>query len=236
MAESSTAAVAANIFVSPGEAFAAIKERPRAWLPLLVLLAAQATVSLVYMSNVDLAWMFETQLEAAGAELTQAQREEALTAATNISPTVYGAIGAVSSSIFILVIFFCVSLYYTGISFATNDGIKLKQWFGFACWCALPTVLGILAGLVNIVAGDARFMMQEEINPLSFANLFSIDTTDASILQRILAGLDLTWIWSMVLSVIGYQAWTDRSIAKSAVIVLGPLAVIVTIGTLLTLP
>jgi hypothetical protein len=83
---------------------------------------------------------------------------------------------------------------------------------------------------------DARFMIQDAINPLAFGNLLSIELTAATpMVQRTLLSVDLTTIWTVALSVIGYQQWTASSLTKSVMVVLGPLAVIVLIGTLVTL-
>jgi Yip1 domain len=226
MAEYSSLAIAANVFTSPNEAFAAIKERPKFLLPLVLLLAMQAITSLAYINSVDLGWFMDTQLQASSAELTEAQREQAAAAAARVSPMVYGAIGAVSSAVVLVVVLLLTASYYTGVSFATNDGIKFKQWFSFACWCTLPAVLGVLASLINVLAADARFMPQTELNPLSFGNLLSIDVTGKSAAERILLSLDPTTVWALTIAVLGYHAWTNRSIVKAAAIVLGPLAVI----------
>jgi hypothetical protein len=53
--------------------------------------------------------------------------------------------------------------------------------------------------------------------------------------QRILVSLDVTAMWTIALTVLAYQAWTKRSLVKSVAIVLGPLAAIVLITTLVTL-
>ena len=63
----------------------------------------------------------------------------------------------------------------------------------------------------------------------------SIDRTGAPIVQRILLGIDVTAIWTLVLQVLGYQSFTKKSFAKSAAVVLAPLALIVVIGSLLAL-
>jgi hypothetical protein len=236
MAERSSLATAANVFTAPTEAFASIRERPTALLPIVLLLAGYALVSLLYMSSVDLPWFIEQQLDNSRTEMSDAQREQAIQAASSIPPIALGAIGAVTSSIAILLVMFVISLYYTGVSFATNDGIKLKHWFALTCWSALPAVLGLLASIVNILAGDARFMLQQDLNPLSFGNLFSIEPEDIGVVQRVLLQLDLTSVWAIVLMVLGYQAWTQRSFAKTVAIVLGPTIAIVVIVTLVTLP
>jgi Yip1 domain len=230
MAESSSLAVAANIFVAPNEAFASIKERPRVLLPILLLVLFYSAISLVYMTSVDLPWFMEQQLASSNPDVTEEQREQALRAAENLPGVALGAIGAVTSSIAILLYIFIIALYYTGVSFITHDGIKLKQWFALICWCSLPVLLGLMASLVNILFGDARFMLQEDLNPLAFGNLLGIDIENPTVLQRIMLGIDLTSLWCVVLMVLGYQAWTQSSLVKTVAVVLGPLLVIVAIG------
>ncbi|HEY8520895.1 MAG TPA: YIP1 family protein [Gammaproteobacteria bacterium] len=236
MANTSATATAVNVFTSPGEAFPAIKERPRPWFPILLLIAAIAVVTFVYMTSVDLPWLFETQLQAPGnVELTAEQREEAIERAAAVSPLLYAAIGTLTSSLSFLVLALLAALYYTGVSFLTHDGVKLKQWFGLVCWCSLPLVLGAVAQLAYLLSTDARFLMQDEINPLSFGNLLSIDRRGLTVVQRIVLGLDLTVLWCVVLTVLGYQAFTKSSLGKAVAIVLGPPVAIVALGTLLAL-
>ncbi len=90
--------------------------------------------------------------------------------------------------------------------------MKYKQWFALAAWCAIPIVFGVVAALVHVLAGDARFMRQEEMNPFSFGNLLAVDMTGVTRLQRTLLSLDVTAVWSVVLSIVGYQAFTKRSL------------------------
>jgi membrane protein DedA with SNARE-associated domain len=51
----------------------------------------------------------------------------------------------------------------------------------------------------------------------------------------VLLQLDPTTIWSLVLTVLGYQAFTQRSTLHTAIVVLAPWFVIVLIGVLATL-
>lgn len=234
MADSASSSVLVNIFTAPSVAFAAIKERPNPWLPLLLVIAGYCVVSFVYLQVVDLPWLMDRQLAQAG-NLTDEQRAQAVEAALRISPTAYGAIGAVSTSLSIVAVFALVALYFTGVSFATNDGVKFRQWFAMIVWSTMPVVFGLLATFVNVLVNDARFLPQEQLNPLSFGPLLAIDSEGASIVQRILLSLDITTVWSIVLQVIGYQIFTQRSIVRAAVVVLGPLTAIVLIGVLTAL-
>jgi hypothetical protein len=76
-------------------------------------------------------------------------------------------------------------------------------------------------------------MLQDQINPLAFGNLLSIDRTGAPLVQRILLGVDITAFWSLALQVLGYQSFTKKPYATSAAIVLGPIALIVAIASLI---
>src|SRR4051794_8386771 len=168
MANSSYVALATNVFTAPHEAFVALKERPRMLLPVLVLMIGFSAVSFYSLSHVDMGFFLDNQLRSSNANIPDAQREQMVARAANVPPLVYGAIGAASTIFFVFLVIFLVASYYTIVSFATNDGVKLKQWFALLCWCALPQVLGIIAQLVNMVVNDPRFMLQDNINPLAF--------------------------------------------------------------------
>jgi hypothetical protein len=234
MADASYVALATNIFTAPNEAFAALKERPRVLLPVLVLLIGFSAVTAYYLTHVDIGFFVENTLRSSNQNLTDAQREQAVAAAMKFPRFVWGAFGVLRASAAFL-FFFLVASYFTIVSFVTGDGVRLKQWFALLCWCALPQALGIIAQLVNLVVNDPRFMLADSINPLAFGNLLSVDPLGKPTVQRFLLGIDITAIWTVVLQVLGYQSFTKSSFVKSTAVVLGPIALIVAIGTLLAL-
>ena len=233
MADSSSAGVLVNIFTSPTTAFTALKERPNPWLALLIVLGLYAAVSYLYMQSVDLPWMLDRQLSQGG-NLTEDQRNQAVDAALQISPTVYGVIAAVTTPLSIIIVFALVALYLTGVSFATNDGVKYGQWFALVAWSTMPIIFGLAASFVNLLVVDARFLPQEQLNPLAFGNLLGLTAEGANvpISQRILLSLDVTTLWSVILQIIGVQIFSQRSIVRAAVVVLGPVAAIVLISAI----
>jgi hypothetical protein len=93
----------------------------------------------------------------------------------------------------------------------------------------LPLLLGLLATIVYLLSADIRFVAQQSLNPLSFGNLLSIDPAGKPTLQAVLLSLDPTTLWSLVLSVLGYQALSQKSLVHAALVVLGPLFLIVLI-------
>jgi hypothetical protein len=234
MADSTSVGVLSNIFTAPTLAFLAIKERPNPWLPLLVLMTGVFIVQFTYMQAVDYPWMVDQQLQQAG-NMTDAQRAEAVDAMTQLPPSVMGSIYGVGGAISILIIYAVIALYYLGVSFATNDKTKYQQWLALIAWCSLPTVLGYIASLVNLQVTDARFLLPTELNPLSFGSLLNLDPQGATTVETILMALDVTVFWSVVLQILGYQAFTQRSFTFATAVVLGPLAIIVLIASLFAL-
>jgi len=230
MADTSLTNIAINVFAAPGEAYPAIRERPRAFLPWFLIVAGICAVTMIYMNSVDIGWYLEPQVrgQLANSNLSEAQIQQAVDRAAEMRPVVLGAIGAFSSAVFVTLVYFVHALYLTGASFVRHDGIRLKQWFSLVCWCSLPTLLGFLASIVNLVTNDATFMPQQRINPLSFGSLFGLEAQGTG--ARILQTFDLTAIWSLVLIVLGYQAWTGKSLGAAALIALGPYIVIVAVS------
>lgn len=234
MSDSTSVGVLTNIFTTPSLAFAAIKERPNPWLPLLVLMIGVFVVQFLYMQAVDFPWLIDQQLQQAG-NMTDAQRAQLVDATTKVPPSVLGAIQGASGALSILIVYAIVALYYLGVSFATNDKTKFQQWLALIAWCSLPAVLGYVASIVNLQVTDARFLPAEQLNPLSFGSLFGLEPKGATVVERILMALDVTVLWSTVLQILGYQAFTGRSIGVATAVVLGPLAAIVLIVSLFTL-
>jgi hypothetical protein len=225
VADQSALATLTNIFTAPTEAFAAIKEQPRPWLPLLLLIVVYGVVSFTYLNAVDLAWFFDRAMQNAP-NLTEAQREQAVETQANMSPNLLGSFASVSAAVAFLVLVAIVALYFTGVSAAMNAGIRFKQWFGLLAWCAMPVLLGLVASIANVLFSDARFMPQEALNPLAFGNLLGIDSEGAPFTQRALLSLDVTAIWCLVLQVLGFQAWTGRSTLVAAAVALAPILVV----------
>jgi hypothetical protein len=161
MADSSSVSVLVNIFTAPSAAFRALKERPSPWLALAIVVIGSAAVSYLYLQVVDLPWMLDYQLSQGG-NLTEEQRKQAVDTALQLSPTVYGVIGALSAPLSYLIAYALIALYFTGVSFATNDGVKYGQWFAMIAWSMVPLLLGLAATFVNVLVSDSRFLPPEQ--------------------------------------------------------------------------
>ena len=139
-----------------------------------------------------------------------------------------------AAPISILIVVAIVALYFTGVSFATNDGVKYGQWFAMITWALMPIVIGLAATFINLLVSDSRFIPQDKLNPLAFGNLLGIDVAGLPSAQRGLLRLDISSIWAVVLLVLGHQVFTQRSIVRAAIVVLGPIVGIVLISVVLS--
>jgi hypothetical protein len=234
MANTATLAIATNIITAPSEAFAAIRERPSPWFPLLAISIVACLASYLFVDRVDLAWFLDNQMQANG-QLTDEERAQAVDAIQSIPKSVYVASGIASALIFYPVFFALAALYFTGVSFATNAGVTFKQWFALIAWCSLPFVLGLVATIVNLLANDVRFMPPQAVNPLSFGNLLGIEATNVGGVEGFLLSRDPTMLWIIVLTILGYQALSQKSLLSSAAVVLAPFAIIVFFSLLVSL-
>lgn len=215
-----------DIFTSPTHAFMTLREKPRILFPLILLMACNVAVTVVYMRAVDIPWLVETSSQAALTRLSDSDKQQAIERISKISPTVVMVGAVVQGLIFLPILLFLPAAYFALVSLLTNDGYKLSRWFALVCWCALPLLVAQLASVVNVLAGDASHLAPEKLNPLSFGNLFELSGPPRNVGDRLFKALSLTSIWSLALLVFGYQMWTDRPLGKATGIVLAPVAVV----------
>jgi hypothetical protein len=213
---------AVNIIAAPLEALATIRLKPTVLLPWAVIIIANTAVVFSYYSQVDLAWVLESSLEAALEDMGPRQRQAVADRMENLSLMDVAPAAAVAGAVILTVWLFLNSAYLAGVSLVTNDEFRRKQWFAMLCWCALPVVLGHLASVANIFLSDATFLRPDRMNPLSFSSLLNLESALGNSLRQMLQSMDLTAVWSMGLTVFAYHAWTKKDLFKSALIVLAP--------------
>jgi hypothetical protein len=214
-----TASILINIYTAPREAFAALAVRPTVLLPILALVIANVALVIWYYNQVDVPWLIQTSLEAAGQEVPP---ELANGQAAGMTAPIMTVFAAVSTVLRVLIVLLVVAGYLTLVSLFTNEGIGFKRWLSLAAWSSMPTLLGTLSALINIAVNDATFMPPTELNMLSFGNLLGIDPAGGGILRTLLLSMDVTVVWALALMTFGYALWTRRSAFASIAVVAGP--------------
>ena len=114
--------------------------------------------------------------------------------------------------------FLVVSTYYFLAAKVVSAGRNWISWFGFACWCAVPALVGLLAEMVLTAAGSAY--AQTVLSPLTWFGI-----TDSWAMY-----LSIPVLWSFYLAVCGLQSWLNKGWATSVVVAVIPVAFIALVG------
>jgi len=217
------ASLLVNVFTAPREAFTALAARPTVLLPILALILLNTAVVVAYYSQVDTLWLVRTMMEDAGREVPP---ELANAGAGTMMGPVMTASAAVGAALQVLIPLLLAAGYLSLVSLFGNDGVTFKRWMSLVAWSSMPTLVGLLSALVNVLVNDATHMRPTELNLLSFGNLLGIEAAGGGFLRTTLANLDPTVLWGLGLLTFGYSLWARRSIVVSFVIVVGPLIVV----------
>jgi uncharacterized membrane protein YqhA len=230
LAASSAFEIAINVFASPNEAFRAVREKPRAWLPLLFVPLASAIAYGLWVYHVDIGWLAEQQLRALTFfDLTDAQIEQQVEAAANRGPMLVLVQTVISTFVGVIIVMLLQALYLRIVTMFTKDEVRYGQWLGLTAWSSLPSILVAVAVAVFVLTNDVRFVSQTEVNPLSFGNLLGIDSSEAALPMRALMSVSPVNLWSIVLLILGYRILSQRGIAFASVVMLAPVAFIAAI-------
>jgi hypothetical protein len=209
-----------DIITAPSAAFTRLKEKPTILVPLLLVLIATASVQVGYILLTDRGFLVDQQMdqvETIFPNITDAQLEEMAENARNTSSTALILNAAISTSLVLFVIMALYALYLRFVSKFSFVELGWKAWFSLVCWTSIPTVFGALASWVVLLSNSNGQLPMLDLNALNFSNLLGLDVQGGP-----LAYLTPLYFWSFALLALGYQNWTKKSLAFSAVVSLAP--------------
>jgi hypothetical protein len=205
-----------NVILAPSPTFARLKDKPRPFIPLLVLILLTLAVSCWYVSSLDFAWFREHMLAAQGPMKPEARAAMAQFLTPKTMMWSSGA-GAVLGTPLICAI---VALYYLLAGKVMGTGIGYGKWFGFAVWTAIPRLLTVPLSVLQILTSGGR-LAPEDMNMVSL-NYLLLHVPMSSPWFGFATNLDLTSVWSIALAVLGLKAWTGRSTAACVTVAVLP--------------
>jgi len=211
-------ALSVALATAPSSAFAELRERPRYWFPLLLIVLSSAALIFWYYSVVDVEWLKDTMYS--HNPTIQAMSEEKRAAAIGAINRTTMLWGAVVGSLIAIPIFMLLSaLYFLVAAKVTKQAQGFKHWFAFVCWSSLPGLLGtVVAAILLLMSPNAQ------INPTSLQALslnelvFHLPLGSPG--QGMLDSLTIPGFLSWALMIIGVHTWSQRSWVFSAVVVL----------------
>lgn len=221
-----------DIFVSPTEAMRRIRAKPVSWFPLLLLMAAWIVFWNSYFNVVDYKWLIDHMIAAEVQKAAPGQQEAVRQSIANLKP---GALSTLSS-LLVIVVLLAVTVLTSGYLVVVSaikgfDEFRFKHWFSLSLWVSVPSLLSILAMVLNFFLGPQGRTAPEQLNPLSFGNLLAVSPVNP--FAGVLNSLDLVSLWTWVLLALGFRQWTGSSWLQSALVVLAPVFAIYGVWALL---
>ena len=216
------------IFSEPSKAFDAVARSSMLLLPLLSIIGCSAFLIVWYYQSVDMAWLQD--------KLTVAMTDPAAREAAKcfMKRSTMMSISAVSILVVVPLMFSVSALYYVIIAKIKKLEFGFGKWFAFVAWASVPTLLSLPLGAMQILLANHGQLEPGQLNPVSLNSLVLHIGTGlrwASLADSI----SLITVWTVVLSVIGFQQWSKSSRAASIVIVLIPYVVIYGIWAVISL-
>jgi hypothetical protein len=205
-----------NVILAPSPTFARLKDKPRPFIPLLVLILLTLAVSCWYISTLDFAWFREHMMAAQGPMKPEARAAMAQFLTPKTMMWTSGA-GAVLGTPLICAV---VALYYLLAGKVMGAGIGYGKWFGFAVWTSIPRLLTVPLSVLQILTSGGR-LAPEDMNMVSL-NYLLLHAPMSSPWFGFATNLDLTSVWSIALAVLGLKAWTGRSTAACVTVAVLP--------------
>jgi hypothetical protein len=205
-----TGLISALLF-EPRKAFAEIAERPRYWVPLLLLVLGTVGLSVWYQASVDAQWLADLQLRNSpfARQLTEEQIATQVQAAGRNVGLRIGAT-AVGTAIVLPLIMLISSVYLLLAGKITNVQRSFRQWFALTCWTGLPSLLSIIPAAVTLLTATTRQIDPGDMQPLSL-NALLMHRAMGEPGYTLFTSLQLPTLLSLYLATVGVKVWSGRS-------------------------
>lgn len=217
-------ALSAALATAPSSAFGELRERPRFWFPLLLVIASTVAIVYWYYSMVDIEWLKDAMFSNDPDMQKRPEAERAAAMAVLGRNTLLW--GSVVGAIFVLPIFFLLqSSYLLLAAKVTKLPQGFKHWFALSCWTALPLLVSTVVSAIFLIISDTSQVSPSVLQPLSINELV-LHRPIGSPGHTLLESLTVPGVLSWILLIIGVRVWSQRSWAFSAILILLPIVVI----------
>jgi len=219
-----------DIITKPNRVFATISEVHNwSWIPFLFIAVIGALPIYLYFNFVDFAWYKELMVQSVAGDLSPAEQSAVRNAMTDQAQSLWA--GVFGSVIVVIISNAFLALYLNMFTKADEECVQgYTDWFGFAWWVSLPTLVSSAIGIVVVLLAQDSQLSPVSMAPTSLAFIFSVEMTSqwASLMQSI----RLESIWVMYLTAVGLSQWTTFSANRNYTIAIAPYLLIWLIWTL----
>jgi hypothetical protein len=205
-----------NVILEPSSTFTRLKDKPNAWVPLVLLILLTVAVSYWWISTEDFAWLLDHMMSTK----PDMKETERAAMARIMTPTTMLLTSAGGAAIGTIVIFALIALYYSVAGRVIDAPAGYGKWFAFVVWVSVPRLLAIPLSAVQIMTSGGR-LAPEDLNMVSLNYLlFHLPASHAW--AGLVGNIDLTSFWTIALAAIGLKAWTGRPMGTCAAVAILP--------------
>ena len=217
-------ALAGALATAPSTAFAELRERPRFWFPLLLVVFATAAMVYWYYSIVDIEWLKDVMYgnDPKMQQMPEAQRAAAM-GMVGRGMLLWGSV--IGTFVMVPVIYLLTALYFLVAAKVTKLTPGFKHWFALTCWSSLPVLLSVVVAFIFLATSGTSQLSPGVLQPLSLGELL-FHRPMGSPGKTLIDSLSIPSFLSWALMIIGVRTWSQRSWVFSSVLVLLPAVVI----------
>jgi hypothetical protein len=219
-------ALSVALATAPSSAFEDLRQRPRFWFPLLLIIVTTSAIWYWYYSVVDFEWFKQTVLSnTPDVQALPADQRDAVMGMYTRNMLKWGSTVAIA---FVTAIVFLLSALYLWLAAKVTklpSELRFKHWFAFGTWASLPLVLGNLVSAILLMLSDSPQISPGTMAPLGLNELL-VHVPFGNPAQGVLDSLSIPAFLSWALMIIGVKVWSQRSWIFSTVFILLPAVVI----------
>ena len=205
-----------GVLFSPSETFASIARRPDFAVPLIIVAIVSCVTGWTIASRVDFVSMMREAMEAnpQSAKMAPEQMDRMVRMTAGFSKAVAYASPLVSIVALIIVagIIFLAFRMFGGVG-------NFKQAFSVTVYAWYPALIKSVIAVIVLINRKSISMFDLQ-SPVRSNLAFLVDPKTHPVAFTLLTSLDLFSIWSCILFIIGFAAFTRLSKARSAAIVI----------------
>lgn len=191
-----------DIYLQPGKVFAALKDKPTFFVPLLLSIVIGLAMVAVYFAQVDGAWLIERMLTA-NPDATAKEIEQARKVMPGAQVMGYFAMAAVLVATVLVTL--VIALYYLIAGKIGGHAMSFRHSLALTAWSGMPMLLEGVVGLVGAITMTPQATMESlqlfRIDPLLFD--LPLDHAWSSFAKA----FSLLMPWAIGLAALGWRTW-----------------------------
>lgn len=211
-----------HLYVEPAKGFReALAARPWTFvIPLLAVIGATFLLNAYYYHHVDLPWL-KDQLTVAVDPKQRDALQQAMTPARLLIVSLVGI------TLLTCIVDVVRSMFFWLVLKVQGNRLEFRKLFAITTWAAVPLLLLLPAGIVNLHLGGATHVAPNDVNPVSFNQLF-FHFPSAAGWGNMLSTISIVSLWEVVLLAVGLR--TIAGVSTRTAIVLAVLPDLVVYG------